>query len=78
MNNVSDIIPSLSRVFEGLENGTIQPVTASQMSNAVGKMISLLKTQVEYHRLRGEVPDVAFLNAIPTTPKVARIDGKLK
>ena len=73
MKNVSDIIPSLSRVFDGLENGTIQPVTASQMSNAVGKMIALLKTQVEYHRLRGEVPDVAFLNAAQNSPKTTLI-----
>lgn len=62
MKNISDIIPSLSRVFEGLENGTIQPQTATQMSNAVGKMISAMKTQIEYQRLRGEVPSIAFMD----------------
>lgn len=57
---MSELIPALSRVFDGLENGTIQPTTASQMNNSTGKIISALKAQMEYQRIRGEVPNIKF------------------
>ena len=62
MKNIADLLPALTRVFDGLEKGDIQPAVASQMSNAIGKMIAAAKAQTEYQRLRGEVPEIDFLN----------------
>lgn len=61
MKNINDIIEGMTRVFHGLENGDIQPRTAGEMSNAVGKIIAAARMQVEYQRLKGEVPKVEFL-----------------
>ena len=62
MNNVNNMIPALNTVFAGLTDGTLKASTAAQMNNAVGKMISVVKLQMDYAKLRNESPDIAFMH----------------
>jgi len=66
MKHVNDMIPALSAVFDGLTAGTIKPSAGAQMNNAVGKMIAVVRMQIDYSRQRGENPEIPFLNKAPT------------
>jgi hypothetical protein len=61
MNHVDDVIPALNDVFERLKEGTVTHNVAGQMNNAVGKMIAIVKIQLQYSIQREEKPDIEFL-----------------
>lgn len=63
MNNIRELRNELSSVFYGLKGGQIQPNTASQLSNACGKIISSLKVELQYFDQRKEKPKIPFLAA---------------
>lgn len=63
MNNIRELRNELSSVFYGLKGGQVEPKTASQMTNAAGKIISSLKVELQYYDQRKEKPEIPFLGA---------------
>jgi hypothetical protein len=64
MQNMNELRNELSKVFDGLKDGTIKPNEAAEMSNVAGKMINSTKVQIEYYALRKETPKIAFLESV--------------
>lgn len=57
MKNVTELTAQLSRVFKGIEDGTIDLKKAAEMNNAAGKIINAQRLLLE----------VATLNKTPVT-----------
>lgn len=68
MKHVSDMIPALSKVFDDLNAGTIKPAAGAQLNNAVGKMIAVVRMQIDYARQRNENPSIPFMDKMPEDP----------
>ncbi len=64
MKNMNELRNELSKVFDGLKDGTIKPNEAAEMSNVAGKMINSTKVQIEYYALRKETPKISFLESV--------------
>jgi hypothetical protein len=63
MRNINDLNIELHAIFSQLKNDTIELKKASEMNNTAGKIISIAKVQLAYAALRGDKPDIAFLQA---------------
>lgn len=62
MNNITALRNELSKIFDGLLDGTVQAKDAVELNNTAGKIINTLKVQLVYAALRKETPDIAFLH----------------
>lgn len=74
MTTITDIRNDLIRVFNGLRDGTIDAHEAFEINNTAGKIISSAKVQLAYHALRGERPNIEFLDGCTEAvqqPKIA-------
>jgi hypothetical protein len=60
MNSIGDVSALIGRVVKGLEAGTLDVKTASELNNSAGKAIKLRATQLEYHAMRKESPEIPF------------------
>lgn len=60
--NIIALREDLSKVYEELRNKSIDQKLAKELNNTAGKIISSAKIQVEYATLRGEKPNIDFLN----------------
>ncbi len=61
MKNANEMTEELQSIFDKLNIGEIDRQTASEMTNAVGKMIGLAKVQLEYQKLTGRKGQIPFL-----------------
>lgn len=75
-NSITGIRDHLLVVFNGLRDGTMEAKDAVEINNTAGKIISSAKVQLAYHAMRGEKPEIAFLNSPPTTKTITQ-DGQL-
>jgi hypothetical protein len=73
MKNMREVREQLTRVFDGLMNGSIGPQAATEMNNAAGKIINTLKIELAYHALRRESPTIEFLEGNQTVPMTPRL-----
>lgn len=67
MTTITDVRNDLIEVFNGLRDGTMEAKDAVEINNTAGKIINTAKTQLAYHALRGERPEIPFLDSYPTT-----------
>lgn len=65
--NIDEVRQRLLIGFNALCNGTVEPKEIAEINNTAGKIFSSLKVQLEYHDMRGEKPEIEFLNCSPTT-----------
>lgn len=63
MKNVNELRENLSKTFLGLVADEIEYHKADSLANICGKMISSAKLQLEYYALRGETPQIEFLDS---------------
>lgn len=61
MRNISELNIELQAIFNQLKNDEIDLKKASEMNNTAGKIISIAKVQLAYSALRGDKPEIAFL-----------------
>ncbi len=61
LNNTT-LRTDLLNVYEELRNKSIEPKLAKELNNTAGKIMASVKIQITYAVLRGEKPDVDFLN----------------
>ena len=62
VTNVTELRDQLLDVFNGLRNQTIDPKDAYEINNTAKQVISTAKTQLAYHSLRRELPQIPFLD----------------
>jgi hypothetical protein len=53
----------LCDTIAAVQSKTLPPDAAEAISNASGKIIASLRVELEYRRMRGERPDIAFLDS---------------
>ena len=61
LNNTT-LRTDLLNVYEELRNKSIEPKLAKELNNTAGKIMASVKIQITYAVLRGEKPDVDYLN----------------
>ena len=61
--NISEIQSTLWEQVQNLRSGKTSPANANAVSNAVGKMFTGVKLQIEFARLTGETPRIPFLSS---------------
>lgn len=49
-------------IFDALKNEAIDPLRAHEMNSAAGKVTGFVNLELKYAKMRGEVPDIPFLN----------------
>lgn len=77
--NITELRDQLLEAFDQLKGDPRRAMQAKELTNTAGKVISTLKTQIEYAMMRGEEPDIAFMGvttAKPLKPHAARLLGK--
>ena len=61
MKTMSELRKELAKVFDGVVSGEMELKIASEANNAAGKIINTVRTQLEYHKLRKDKPEIDFL-----------------
>jgi hypothetical protein len=69
MKNANEMTIELQSIFYDLKSGKIKAQEAAVLTNCVGKMIGLARTQLEYYTLRKEAPTLEFLASISDSTK---------
>ena len=60
-STTSQLRAALCETIAAVRNKTMTPDAAEAVSNASGKIIATLRVELEYRRMRGEVPRMPFL-----------------
>jgi len=68
MTTITDVRDQLIEVFNGLRDGSVEIKDAVEINNTAGKIINSAKVQIAYSALRGEAPNIPFLQTA-TEPK---------
>ena len=72
INDLRDFIASeLKKVSEG----STTPANANAVANLAGKMLSSVKLELEYNKICGSTPNIAFINKID---KIAKLEDKME
>ena len=61
MKNMKELRGRLINLNDGLEKGTMDLKTVTEMHNGIGKIINTVRTQLEYSKLRKEKPQIDFM-----------------
>ena len=59
---ITDLRDDLLKVYADLRSGKLEPREVKELNNTAGKVIASAKVQLEYAGLRGEKPEIDFLN----------------
>lgn len=62
MKSATETQEDLQAAFDELKTGKLDVGIATELHNNVGKQMGLVKLQLEYATLRGEKPEVEFLD----------------
>ena len=62
MKNIVQLRNELVETFKDLKLGNLEPKIATEMNNSAGKIINTLKLQLEYAEIRGEKPEIEYMN----------------
>lgn len=65
--NINNIREILMEEVVNIREGKTNPANVNAVCNAVGKILSTVKLQMEYARLTGAVPDLGPLLAQPAS-----------
>lgn len=72
MKNVIELRKQLCQIFVELRRKRIQPKLANELTKTAGKIISSVKTELDYASLRKETPIVEFLGGDKTPAQRAK------
>jgi hypothetical protein len=59
--NTNELRAVLCETIAAVRDKTITPDAAEAISNASGKIVASLRVELEYRRMRGEVPKMQFM-----------------
>lgn len=74
---ITEVRDHLLQGFNALVNKEMEPKEMQEINNTAGKIIASVKVQLEYHGMRGEKPEIDFLNSPPTHKTIATDQPKL-
>lgn len=74
ITNVEELREFLSKELVRVSTGEITPATANASANLAGKVLSSVKMELEYNRMAGASPNIAFLKGINSIQK--KIESK--
>lgn len=60
IESLKDVTEEMATVFEELRNEKLSAGKAKELSNAAGKIISSIKTQIEYNKLTKNNQKIKF------------------
>jgi hypothetical protein len=63
MTNVRDLTKELATAFDTVKNDRRYCPQAHEMANIAGKLLNAQKLQLEYSKMKGEKPNIEFLEA---------------
>jgi hypothetical protein len=63
-SKLTELRATLSTAIEQVRAGIMPPASAEAISNASGKIIASLRVELEYRRMRGEAPAIAFMETL--------------
>jgi hypothetical protein len=78
MTTITGIRDNLIEVFNGLRDGSIDIKDAVEINNTAGKIINSAKVQIAYSALRGEAPNIPFLQTAVAPKQRALKKGQSK
>jgi hypothetical protein len=61
LNSNTDLRAYLARAMKKLEDGETSPSVANAAANLCGKVISSVRTDLEYYKMTGQKPNVPFI-----------------
>ena len=61
MQNIEELRQSLLENYENMKSKKMDLATGKQLANTAGKIISSVKVELEYCKMKGEKPDIDFL-----------------
>lgn len=59
----TELRSALCETIAAVRDKSMPPDAADAISNASGKIIASLRVELEYRRVRGEIPDVPFMDS---------------
>ena len=62
MENIEELRKSLLQNYEDMKAKKMNLATGKQLANTAGKIISSVKIELEYSKMKGEKPNIDFLN----------------
>jgi hypothetical protein len=75
MKTVEELRTFLSKELERVSSGEITPAAANASANLTGKILSSVKLELEYNKMAGKNPDIAFLGKLLNN-NLKKIEGK--
>ncbi len=66
--NIDQLRVQLLEAFDWVKTDPRRANQVKEMTNAAGKILGTLKTQLEYSMLRGEEPDIPFMGKTSGKP----------
>lgn len=73
--DITELRDQLLDAFDWVKQDPRRAIQVKEMSNAAGKVLGTVKSQLEYALLKGEEPDIPFLGK--TSGKPLRSGAKL-
>ena len=61
IKTMNDLRKQMLEVFDKVKSKDMDLNVASELTKEVGKVIQSVRTQLEYHRLRKDKPEIDFL-----------------
>ena len=61
-SNIIELRAALCETIAAVRAKEITPDAAEAVSNASGKIVASFRVELEYRRMRGEVPQLAFMD----------------
>ena len=63
MQNIQELRDILSEEIDKVRKGESSAAQVNAVTNATGKILSSIKLQMEYAKMKGISPEILFLNA---------------
>ena len=61
LNNINDLRAILSDEINRIRSGETTAANVNAIVNASGKILGSIKTEIEYNKLLGKVPEIGFI-----------------
>ncbi len=61
INTIGELREQLLGVFTDLQNGTIELKEAAELNNTAGKIVNLIRAELEFYALTKKVPGTKFI-----------------
>lgn len=61
MRNITELRENLADNYDQLKSGKMEPKLAKELANTAGKILTSIKTELEYNRMVGRKKKIDFM-----------------